>query len=137
MTHEPGIGIAVSIMGLDQPCQYTSKAFGDRCAAAGVLPSMGEVGTCYDNAMAESFFATLECELLDRTTFKDPWAAKAAVFDFIEGFYNTKRIHSGLGYLSPVEFERVHRLSIKKLEYSQVTSLPPDPPQPSPQVVAA
>jgi putative transposase len=67
---------------------------------------MGSVGDCYDNAMCESFFATLECELLDRIRFSDGKQAELAVFDFIEGFYNTHRRHSALGYLSPVAFER-------------------------------
>ncbi len=92
----------------DQGCQYTSIAFGLRCREAGVKPSMGSVGDCYDNAMAESFFATLECELLDRVRFRTQAEARIAIFDFIEGFYNPRRRHSGLGYLSPIEFERAH-----------------------------
>jgi len=90
----------------DQGCQYTSIEFGRRCREAGVRASMGSVGDCYDNAMCESFFATLECELLDRIRFADQKDAALAVFDFIEGFYNTRRRHSALGYLSPVAFER-------------------------------
>jgi len=90
----------------DQGCQYTSIEFGRRCREAGVRASMGSVGDCYDNAMCESFFATLECELLDRIRFTDQKDAELAVFDFIEGFYNTRRRHSALGYLSPVAFER-------------------------------
>jgi putative transposase len=92
----------------DQGAQYTSIAFGERCRKAGVRPSMGSVGDCYDNAMAESFFATLECELLDRVRFRTLTDARNAVFDFIEGFYNPQRRHSSLGYLSPVAFERRH-----------------------------
>jgi len=90
----------------DQGCQYTSIEFGRRCREAGVRPSMGSVGDCYDNAMCESFFATLECELLDRVTLHTPAAGRLAVFDFIEGWYNPTRRHSGLDYLSPLEFER-------------------------------
>jgi putative transposase len=67
---------------------------------------MGSVGDCFDNAMDESFFATLECELLDRSVFENPNAARMAVFDFIEAFYNTWRRHSSIGDLSPAEFER-------------------------------
>ncbi len=89
----------------DQGCQYTSIAFGKHCRQAGVRPSTGSVGDCYDNAMAESFFATLECELLDRYRFKTQREARMAAFDFIEGFYNPKRRHSGLGMLSPVNYE--------------------------------
>jgi len=89
----------------DQGCQYTSTEFGKRCREAGIRPSMGSVADCYDNAMCESFFATLECELLDRVRFVDHAEAELAVFDFIEGFYNTRRRHSALGYLSPLVFE--------------------------------
>lgn len=92
----------------DQGSQYTSLAFGKRCREAAVRPSMGSVADAYDNAMAESFFATLECELLDRHRFKTHGEARSAVFAFIEGFYNPRRRHSALGYLSPVEFERRH-----------------------------
>jgi len=90
----------------DHGCQYTSIAFGKRCREAGVRPSMGSVGDAYDNAMCESFFATLECELLDRHRFATQAEARVAVFDFIEGFYNPRRRHSALGYLSPLEYER-------------------------------
>ena len=92
----------------DQGTQYTSIAFGLRCRAAGVRPSMGSVGDAYDNAMAESFFATLECELLDRQRFRTPAEAEPVVFEWIEGWYNSHRRHSALGYLSPNDFERKH-----------------------------
>jgi putative transposase len=90
----------------DQGCQYTSIAFGKRCGEMGVRPSMGSVGDAYDNAMCESFFATLECELLDRRSFKTQAEARMAVFQFIEGWYNPHRRHSSLGYLSPMNYER-------------------------------
>ena len=90
-----------------QGCQYTALAFGQRCRAAGVRPSMGSVGDCFDNAMCESFFATLECELLDRSSFRTPADARRAIFDFIEGWYNTQRRHSSLAYESPMNFERL------------------------------
>jgi len=89
----------------DQGTQYTSIAFGLRCREAGVRPSMGSVGDAYDNAMCESFFATLECELLERRRFKTQVEAQMAVFDFIEGWYNPHRRHSALDYRSPIEFE--------------------------------
>ena len=95
----------------DQGSQYTSIEFGKRCREAGVRPSMGSVGDAYDNAMAESFFATLECELLDRRTFKTQAEARMVVFEFIEGFYNPRRRHSSLGYLSPIDYERRHEAS--------------------------
>ena len=90
----------------DQGTQYTSIAFGLRCQEAGVRPSMGSVGDCFDNALCESFFATLECELLDRHRFKTQAEARIAVFEFLEGWYNPHRLHSSLGYLSPAEFEK-------------------------------
>lgn len=90
----------------DQGTQYTSIAFGLRCRQAGVRPSMGSVGDCFDNALCESFFATLECELLDRRRFRTQVEARMAVFEFLEGWYNPRRRHSALGYLSPVEFEK-------------------------------
>jgi len=90
----------------DQGCQYTSIAFGLRCKQAGVRPSMGSVADCYDNAMCESFFATLECELLDQKPFRTQIEARMAVFDFIEAWYNPHRRHSALGYLSPMAYER-------------------------------
>jgi hypothetical protein len=99
----------------DQGSQYTSIEFGQRCREAGVRPSMGSVGDAYDNAMCESFFATLECELLARRRFKSQSEARTAIFEFIEGFYNRRRRHSSIGYLSPVEYEHQH--------------IRPDPPQ--------
>jgi putative transposase len=90
----------------DQGCQYTSFAFGRRCEAMGVRPSMGSVGDAYDNAMCESFFATLECELLDRHRFPTQASARLAVFEYIEGWYNPHRRHSALDYRSPVNYER-------------------------------
>jgi putative transposase len=90
----------------DHGCQYTSYAFGKRCQEAGIMPSMGTVGDAYDNAMAESFFATLEREVLSRRRFKSQAEAKMAIFDWLEGWYNPHRRHSSLGYRSPVNYER-------------------------------
>ncbi len=92
----------------DQGCQYTSIAFGKRCQELGVRPSMGSVGDCFDNAMCESFFASLECELIDRYTFRTRREARIAVFRWIEAWYNPLRRHSGIGRMSPVNFERSH-----------------------------
>lgn len=89
----------------DQGSQYTSLAFGKRCKEAGVRPSMGSVGDAYDNAMCESFFATLECELLDHRHFASQAEARMACFSFIESWYNPVRLHSALGYRSPMAYE--------------------------------
>lgn len=90
----------------DQGCQYTSIAFGLRLRQAGLAASMGSVGDCYDNALCESFFATLETELIDRSKWAGHNEARLAVFDYIEGFYNPKRRHSSLGNYCPIEYER-------------------------------
>ena len=93
----------------DQGSQYTSLTFGKCCRDAGIALSMGSVGDCYDNAMAESFFASLECELLDQTRFRSRAQAKTDLFRYIEGWYNTHRRHSALGYRSPVNFEKAYQ----------------------------
>ena len=92
----------------DQGSQYTSIAFGERCKKMGVRPSMGTVGDAYDNAMAESFFATLECELIDRKSWQTKTEARLALFSYIEGWYNPRRRHSGIGQMSPAKFEAAH-----------------------------
>ena len=89
----------------DQGSQYTSLAFGKRCQEMGVRPSMGSVGDAYDNAMAESFFASLECELLERTVLKTKSEARTALFSYIEGWYNPRRRHSSIGMMAPNVFE--------------------------------
>lgn len=90
----------------DQGSQYTSLAFGSRCREVGVRASMGSVGDAYDNAMAESFFSTLECELLSRGPLKSQAEARMACFSYIEAFYNPIRLHSGIGYRSPIDYEK-------------------------------
>ncbi len=91
----------------DQGSQYTALAFGARCTELGVRPSRGSVGDCYDNAMAESFFATLECELLARRRFVTQIEARLAIFRFSEGWYKSHRRHSALGQRSPNSYERL------------------------------
>ena len=89
----------------DQGAQYTSIAFGMRCREAGVRPSMGSAGDCYDNAMCESFFATLECELINRRCFRTHKEARLAIFSYIEGWYNPHRRHSSIAYYAPITYE--------------------------------
>jgi len=97
----------------DQGSQYTSEKFMNRCKELGVLVSMGSVGDCYDNAMAESFFATLESELLNIVPlFVNPEEAKREIFMFIEGFYNEKRLHGQLVHRSPSAFEAAHAVQL-------------------------
>jgi putative transposase len=88
----------------DRGCQYTSIAFGARCGEVGIQPSMGT--SCYDNALCESFFATLECELIDRKRFRTRAEARMAIFRFVEGWYNPHRRHSALDYESPMKYEQ-------------------------------
>lgn len=91
----------------DRGVQYTSLAFGKRLEDGGLLPSMGRVGSAYDNALAESFVATLKTELLYRSSWPTRQTVKTAIFEYVEGFYNTRRRHSSLGHLSPAEFEEI------------------------------
>jgi len=105
-TRDPSPGL---VHHSDRGTQYTSVALGERLAAAGIAASMGSPGTAYDNAMAESFFASLETELIDRSWWPSHDAARLAVFDWIERFYNRSRLHSKIGNLSPDEFERRYR----------------------------
>jgi putative transposase len=91
----------------DRGVQYTSLSFGKRLEEEGLVPSMGQVGTAYDNALAESFVATLKTELLYRNAWPTRQAARTAIFEYVEGFYNPRRRHSALGHLSPAEFEEV------------------------------
>jgi transposase InsO family protein len=81
--------------------------FGGRLKEAGLLPSMGSVSDAYDNALAESFIASLKTELLYRRSWPTRESVRAAVFEYIETFYNSRRRHSALGYLSPMEYEEV------------------------------
>lgn len=93
----------------DQGSQYTSIPFGARCTDAQIRRSTGSVGDCYDNAMCESFFATLECECIDRHAFSTPADARRNVFSFIEGWYNPHRRHSALGQISPMRYEQQYQ----------------------------
>jgi putative transposase len=102
---QPAVGL---VHHTDHGCQYTSLAFGRRLQQAGLVASMGTVGDALDNAVAESFFATLECELLDRYDWPTRQALRTAVFDFIEVFYNRQRRHSTLDYHTPADYEQQH-----------------------------
>lgn len=99
----PGPGV---IHHSDHGGQYTSVAFTTRLREAGILGSMGTVGDAFDNAVAESFFATLQTELLDRGHWATRQSLTTGIFSYIEGFYNRKRRHSTLGHLSPKEYEQ-------------------------------
>jgi putative transposase len=89
----------------DRGIQYTAISFGKRLEEVGIVPSMGRTGTALDNAMAESFIATLKTELVHRRHFPDREVARSAIFEYLEGFYNRRRLHSALGYKSPVSYE--------------------------------
>ncbi len=92
----------------DHGSQYVALIFGQRLRKAGIAQSMGSVGDCYDNAVCESFHATIEKELLRRRPFRTKQQARTAIFDWIETWYNRDRRHSRLGYLSPDRYERDH-----------------------------
>jgi putative transposase len=99
---------AQTIMHTDHGCQYTSWVFGKRLRDAGLLASMGSVGDAYDNALIESFFGTLQLELLDRRRWNTRAELARAIFEWIEAWYNPTRRHTSIGSLAPVEFERVN-----------------------------
>jgi putative transposase len=99
---KPGAGL---IHHTDRGSQYTAISFGKRLAEVGIVPSMGRTGTALDNAMAESFIATLKTELVHRRRFPDREVAKSAIFEYLEGFYNRRRLHSALSYRSPADYE--------------------------------
>ena len=98
----PGTGL---IHHRDRGCQYAAGIYRALLAGHGIQPSMSRVACCYDNAMMESFFATLKRELVHRQRFATRAEAAAAVFEYVEVFYNRQRRHSSLGYLSPEAFE--------------------------------
>jgi transposase InsO family protein len=101
-TRRPPKGV---IFHSDRGCQYTSRDFRQLARDHGVVLSLGRKGDCWDNAVAESFFATIKRELIDRRAWPTVTGLRRAVFDWIEGWYNTRRLHSSLGYLSPVQYE--------------------------------
>ncbi len=92
----------------DRGCQYTSGDFAELARANGVVLSVSRKGECWDNAVAESFFATIKRELIDTRAWPTRSGLRRAVFEYIEGWYNTRRLHSTLGYLSPAQYEAVH-----------------------------
>jgi putative transposase len=92
-----------------EPGQYTSKNFAALARANGVRLSLGSTGCAYDNAVAESFFATIKRELISTRAWRSVTELRRAVFNYIEGWYNTRRLHSSLSYLSPAQWEAVHR----------------------------
>jgi transposase InsO family protein len=93
----------------DRGCQYTSKQFRELAQHHGVVLSLGKRGDCFDNAVAESFFATVKRELIDRRSWPTRAGLRRALFEYVEGWYNTRRLHSSIGYLSPAVYEaRIH-----------------------------
>jgi len=116
----------------DQGSQYTSIAFGNRCKEMNVRPSMGTVGDAYDNAMAESFFATLECELIARRKWETKTRARMEIFTWFETWYNPRRRHSGLGQMSPINFEKLQQEK-KQAERNSEPPKTQESPTPSPE----
>jgi transposase InsO family protein len=103
---EPGV-----VFHSDRGCQYTSTQYATLAGSLGVTLSVGRTGQCWDNALAESFFATIKGELLDRRSWPTRAAAHRAIFEYIEGWYNIRRLHSALGYRSPADYERDHQIT--------------------------
>ncbi len=91
----------------DQGSQYVALVFGQRCAEAGINVSMGSKGDCFDNAVCESFHATIKKDLVHRRSWPTKAEARTAIFEYVEVFYNRERLHSTLGYLSPITYETV------------------------------
>ena len=89
----------------DRGVQYTALSFGKKLEEAGIVPSMGRAGSALDNAISESFISTLKCELVHCRRFPTREAARSAVFEYMEAFYNRRRLHSSLGYVSPESYE--------------------------------
>ena len=100
---------AGTVIHSDQGTQFTSWAFTDRAVSSGLVPSMGSVGDCYDNAMMESFWSRVQVELLDRRRWRTRLELANALFEYLEVFHNRQRRHSSLGMLTPVEFEARHQ----------------------------
>jgi putative transposase len=99
-----------------ESAQFVSLTFGQQARAAGIAQSMGSKGDCFDNALAESFFATLKKELVQCRSWPTKAELQTEVFEYIEGFFNRRRRHSTLGMLSPLEFERNHHQQNEKIE---------------------
>ena len=95
-----------------EPKQYTSWAFGHRLREAGLLGSMGRVASSVDNTMVESFWSTMQRELLDTRTWASRSELGSAIFEWIEAWYHPRRRHSGLGYLAPIEYENLHTAAL-------------------------
>jgi putative transposase len=100
--HKPSVGL---VHHSDRSVQYTAISFGKRLEGVGIVPSMGRPGTALDNAMEESFIVTLKTELVHRRHFPIREVARSAIFEYLEGFYNRRRLHSALSYRSPVDYE--------------------------------
>jgi transposase InsO family protein len=100
---EPGV-----IFHSDRGRQYTSRDFAELARANGIVLSVGRKGECWDNAVAESFFATIKRELIETRSWPTRAGLRRAIFEYIEGWYNTRRLHSTLGYLSPAQYEAIH-----------------------------
>jgi putative transposase len=106
----------------DQGSQFVSLTFGQQARAAGIAQSMGSKGDCFDNAVAESFFATLKKELIHGRSWPTKAELRTEVFEYIETFFNRRRRHSTLGFLSPAQFERTSQREIEKIELAATVS---------------
>jgi hypothetical protein len=119
-----------TIIHSDHRVQYTSWVFTRRVQQAGLAPSMGSIGDCYDNGRMESFWGRMQTELLNRQRWKTRIELANAIFDYLEIFHNRQRCHSSLGMLSPVEYERVRPMSLPLHETNHNGSRKPGEHQP-------
>ncbi len=106
--HDP-----TTVIHSDRGTQFTSWTFSEKIREAGLMPSMGAVGTPYDNAMIESFWARMQVELFNRRRWKTRVELANAIFEYLELFHNKKRRHSSLGMLTPVEYEIQHQQQLQ------------------------
>src|SRR5690606_12381761 len=104
---------AGTVLHSDRGSQFTSWLFGSRLREAGLMGSMGKVASAYDNALMESFWGSMQIELLDRRSWTTRAELGQAIFEWIEGFYNPTRRHSALGYLSPIDYENLHKPALE------------------------
>ncbi len=118
-----GLVKAGAIIHSDRGSQYASNKFRQLLQRSGFRQSMSGKGNCYDNAQAESFFSRFKAELMENGVFEDMEQARSEIFSYIEGYYNRVRLHSSLGYKSPIEFEQEYKLKTEETKDSFLSKI--------------